>query len=59
MRIIILCALLAGCAPAAPEIVDTGCAWALPMTASTADTPATKREILNYEVTRQANCPLK
>ncbi|MCA8026403.1 hypothetical protein [Burkholderia cepacia] len=54
-------ALLAGCqtcptAPA-PRVVDTACTWVMPMTASTADTPETKREILAYELARQKNCP--
>ncbi|VWD61027.1 hypothetical protein BLA18628_07220 [Burkholderia aenigmatica] len=54
-------ALLAGCqtCPPAPpaRVVDTGCSWVIPMTASTADTPETKREILAYELARRANCP--
>ncbi|MCA8075394.1 hypothetical protein [Burkholderia cepacia] len=54
-------ALLAGCqtCPTAPtaRVVDTACSWVMPMTASMADTPETKREILAYELARQKNCP--
>ncbi|WP_412021551.1 hypothetical protein [Burkholderia cepacia] len=63
MRILIAAAaaaLLAGCQtcpPAPPRVVDTACAWVMPMTASTADTSETKREILAYELARQKNCP--
>ncbi|HEM8998808.1 TPA: hypothetical protein U2T46_000843 [Burkholderia cenocepacia] len=53
-------ALLAGCqtCPPAPpaRVVDTGCLWIKPMTASPADTSETKREILAYELARQKNC---
>ncbi|MGN8190268.1 hypothetical protein ACTJLD_30220 [Burkholderia sp. 22088] len=63
MRILIAiaaAAVLAGChtCPSVPpaRIVDTGCLWVKPMTASPADTPETKREILQYELTRRANC---
>lgn len=63
MRLLIALAIAAlpGCAhvcpPAAPRVIDTGCAWAKPMTASSADTPDTKREIIAYELARQKNCP--
>ncbi|RQS22467.1 hypothetical protein [Burkholderia sp. Bp8995] len=54
-------ALLAGCqsCPTAPppRVVDTACSWVMPLTASTADTVETKREILAYEIARQKNCP--
>ncbi|UIY60090.1 hypothetical protein [Burkholderia cepacia] len=54
-------ALLAGCqtCPSAPpaRIIDTGCLWVKPMTASPADTPETKREILEHELARRTNCP--
>ncbi|MBJ9964508.1 hypothetical protein [Burkholderia seminalis] len=54
-------ALLAGCQTCptmpAPRVVDTGCLWIKPMTASPDDTPETKREILAHELARQANCP--
>ncbi|NIE67485.1 hypothetical protein [Burkholderia sp. Ax-1719] len=64
MRILILLTLiaaLAGCAhdcpaPAAPRIIDTSCSWLSPMTASSADTPETKREVIAYEAARQKNC---
>ncbi|WP_175770581.1 hypothetical protein [Burkholderia anthina] len=61
MRAMIAAAvLLAGCqaCPTAPSarVVDTGCSWVMPMTASTSDTPETKREILAYELARQKNC---
>lgn len=63
MRLLILLtvALLAGCvhecpAPPAPKIVDTGCLWVKPMTASSADTDATKREVIEHEIARQKNC---
>lgn len=59
MRVLILCALLSGCAAPVPQMVDTACSWVIPMMASASDTTATKREILNYETTRQANCPSK
>ncbi|WP_175806487.1 hypothetical protein [Burkholderia cenocepacia] len=53
-------ALLAGCQTCPPvppaRVVDTGCLWVKPMTASPADTPETKREILAYELARQKNC---
>lgn len=59
--VIAAAALLAGCqsCPPAPpaRIVDTGCLWVKPMTASPADTPETKREILEHELARRANCP--
>ncbi|POZ81559.1 MULTISPECIES: hypothetical protein [Burkholderia] len=52
--------LLAGCqtCPTVPpaRIVDTACLWVKPMTASPADTPETKREILEYELARRVNC---
>lgn len=64
MRLLIVIAAaaqLAGCqiCPPAPpaRIVDTGCLWVKPMTASPADTPETKREILEHELARRANCP--
>ncbi|MBB2928404.1 hypothetical protein [Paraburkholderia silvatlantica] len=64
MRILILLivAMLAGCAhdcpaPPAPRIVDTSCSWLSPMSASSADTPETKREVIAYEIARQKNCP--
>lgn len=41
------------------NIVDTGCDWTKPLTASTADTPDTKREILAFDLARQKNCPGK
>ncbi len=63
MRILILLAVatLAGCAhecppPPAPRIVDTSCSWVTAMTADAADTAATKREIIAYEIARQKNC---
>lgn len=66
MRLLILLtfiASLAGCAhtqncppPPAPKIIDTGCLWIKPMTASNADTPKTKREIIEHEIARQKNC---
>lgn len=66
MRILILLTLaaLAGCAnecppPPPPRVVDTACAWVTPMTASAADTSATKREVVAYEIARQKNCPSK
>jgi hypothetical protein len=54
--------VLSGCAqncppPPAPRIVDTACAWVTPMTAASADTSETKREIIAYELARQKNCP--
>jgi hypothetical protein len=61
MRMLIAAAaLLAGCqtCPTVPSrVVDTACSWVTPMTASTADTSETKREILAYELARQKNCP--
>jgi hypothetical protein len=59
---ILLTVVLAGCAtqcpaPPPPRIVDTACAWLTPMTADTADTAATKREVIAYEIARQKNCP--
>jgi hypothetical protein len=64
MRLLILLtfAVLAGCAhecppPPAPRIVDTSCSWVKPETASPADTPETKREVIGYELARQKNCP--
>lgn len=52
--------LLAGCqtCPTVPpaRVVDTGCLWVKPMTASVADTPETKRQILEHELARRANC---
>ncbi|MDN7893244.1 hypothetical protein QZM93_32045 [Burkholderia cepacia] len=53
-------ALLAGCQTCPPvppaRVIDTACTWVMPLTASTADTPETKREILAYELARQKNC---
>lgn len=63
MLILFLIALvaLAGCQVAppapAPRVVDTACSWVVPMTADSADTAATKREIIAYEIARQKNCP--
>lgn len=34
----------------------TECSWAPQLTASAADTPTTKREIIAYEKARQTNC---
>jgi len=57
--------VLSGCAlssppqapPPAPRVIDSACRWVPRLTASHDDTSATKREILAYEQTRQANCP--
>lgn len=67
MRYLLPLILLAGCAtqPApTPQTVYVtrtvkDCSWLPVMTASAADTPATKREIIGYETARQANCPAK
>lgn len=61
-----LCAsLLAGCGatcpvqPApVPHVVDTGCDWVPVLSASTNDTPETKRKIIAYEAARQEKCRL-
>lgn len=58
---IVMAVLLTGCQTCpttpAPRVVDTACSWVMPMTASTADTAWTKREILAYELARRKNCP--
>jgi hypothetical protein len=59
--IFLAAALLSGCAhecpaPPAARVVDTACFWVAPMTASSADTAETKREIVAYEIARQNNC---
>lgn len=63
MRILIPLLLLSACAAQspAPQVqyvprTVTECSWAPQLTASTADTPATKREIIAYESARQTNC---
>lgn len=49
-----------GLCPVAPapqvRVIDSGCRWVVPMSASESDTDATKREIIAYEQARQANC---
>lgn len=60
-------ALLVGCAscPPTPEpktvvetrVIDTGCDWTRTITASAADTPETKRQIIAHNDARAANCP--
>lgn len=41
---------------APPKIVDTACSWVRPLSASAADTDATKREILAHDLAWRANC---
>ncbi|NML34501.1 hypothetical protein [Paraburkholderia antibiotica] len=57
-------AALAGCASRpSPQpvvqtrIIDTGCDWTRTITASTADTAETKRQIIAHNDARAANCP--
>jgi len=64
MRFLVPLLLLAGCAAQqpAPQVqyvtrTVKECSWAPQLTASSADTPATKREIIAYEKARQTNCP--
>lgn len=54
--------LLAACAAQQPAPVYVTrtvneCSWTPTLTASAADTAATKREIIAYETARQTNCP--
>lgn len=65
MRVLLLLPFLAACAAqqqTAPQVqyvtrVVKDCSWAPQLTATSADTPATKREIIAYETARQTNCP--
>jgi phosphate-selective porin len=68
LNLALLIGLLAACAaqqasaPCTPVYVTRtvkDCSWLPQMTASAADTPDTKREIIAYEIARQKNCPSK
>ncbi|KAA1008219.1 hypothetical protein FVF58_23065 [Paraburkholderia panacisoli] len=61
LLIVLIVAALAGsahhCPPPASHVIETTCSWLTQMTASSADTTETEREIISYEIARHKNCP--
>lgn len=60
---ILLVTVLTGCAacvpqpPPEPRVIDTSCLWVKELTFSKADTPETKRQIIEHDKALRENCP--
>jgi hypothetical protein len=54
MLVPLVSACAASCPPA--RVIDAGCQWVKPITASSADTLVTKRQILEHDLAYQKNC---